>query len=124
MLEFQQKRNIKNILYSKFSLVILFLLIIFLAHSTYGIYIKSKLSTEGYDKVKNQYEDLNNRKIALESEIDRLNSDIGIEEELRSKFNVAKPGETVVVVVDDKNTEQDLEKNLDNNFWEFWNWFR
>jgi len=124
MLEFQQKRNIKNILYSKFSLVILFLLIIFLAHSTYGIYIKSKLSTEGYDKVKNQYEDLNNRKIALEAEIDRLNSDIGVEEELRSKFNVAKPGETVVVVVDSKNIGKDLVKDTDNNFWEFWNWFR
>jgi cell division protein FtsB len=124
MLEFQQKRNIKNILYSKFSLVILFLLIIFLAHSTYGIYIKSKLSTEGYDKVKNQYEDLNNRKIALEAEIDRLNSDIGVEEELRSKFNVAKPGETVVVVVDSKNIGKDLVKDADNNFWEFWNWFR
>ena len=124
MLEFQQKRQIKKLIYSKVSLVVLSLLIVFVAHSTYGIYKKSNLSTEGYNKVKGEYENMVNRKVVLESEIERLNSDIGVEEELRSKFNIAKPGETVVVVVDSINTNQNSLKDNNKKFWEFWNWFR
>lgn len=124
MLEFQQKRQVKKFIYSKISIFFLSILVIFVGYSTYDLYKKSKISKEGYNKVKGEYTNLSDRKVVLESEIGRLKSDIGIEEEIRSKFNVAKPGETVVIVVDGTNTNKTESGSDSKKFWEFWNWFR
>ena len=53
----------------------------------------------------------------LESEINRLKTDNGIEEEIRSKFNVAKPGETVVTVI---NSATDTLTDNDTSNKSFW----
>ena len=51
----------------------------------------------------------------LESEIGRLKTDYGTEEEIRSKFNVAKPGETVVMVIN--NSSSSNTNNSKESFW-------
>ncbi len=100
MLDFQQKRQIKKVIYSRVTIFILFVVVIFLARSTYSIYKKEQLSSANYNETKKEYDSLKERQTMLSSEISSLKTDTGIEEEIRSKFNVAKPGETVVVVVD------------------------
>ena len=125
MTDFQQKRKFKKIIYSKLSFLVLFIFIIFLARSTYDIYKKSKLSFDNYSMVKNDYDNLNTRKNMLESEIDRLKTENGIEEEIRSKFNVAKPGETVVVIIDGSSSTSTNAKNSDGGFWSnLWGLFK
>ncbi len=71
MIDFQQKRQIKTILYSKISFLILLILVIFLGRSTYDIYKKSRLSYDNYSRVKRDYDSLTVRKSMLESEINR-----------------------------------------------------
>ncbi len=123
MIDFQQKRKINNILYSKVSFVVLLILLVFLGRSTYNIYSKYKISSDNYASAKRDYNSLKARKDMLESEITRLKTDIGIEEEIRSKFNVAKPGETVVTVISSGSISTST-NNTDKGFWSsFWDIF-
>lgn len=117
MTNFQQKRQFKKIIYSKISFIILFILVFFLGKSTFDIYKKSKLSSDNYNEVKKNYDNLENRKNMLESEINKLKTDYGIEEEIRSKFNVAKSGEIVVRIV---NSSSSISTNTDNSKKGFW----
>jgi cell division protein FtsB len=117
MLDFQQKKQFNKIVYSKVNFVILLVLIIFLARSTYDIYKKYRVSADDYAIVKKDYDGLTSRKEMLSSEISRINTGTGMEEEIRSKFDVAKPGETVVVVVDGTSSTSTDEGNTKNSFW-------
>ena len=48
---------------------------------------------------------LKDQKAALEKEVTYLSDDRGIEAEMRRQFDVALPGEKVVVIVDPQNKE-------------------
>jgi len=117
MFDFQQKRKIKKIAYSRLTIFILFVLVILLGRSTYQIYKKERLSSANYNEVKKEFEDLKNRQTMLDSEITRLKTDVGMEEEIRSKFSVAKPGETVVVVVDSSSSTSTDNNPPNKSFW-------
>jgi cell division protein FtsB len=116
MIDFQQKKQFKKIIYSKIFFVIFIILIFFLGRATYNIYNKSKLSYDNYIIVKRDYENLKDRKGMLVSEINRLKTDSGIEEEIRDKFNVAKPGETVVTVISSSSVSADI-NDSNKGFW-------
>ncbi|MFH1454891.1 MAG: septum formation initiator family protein [bacterium] len=123
MIDFQQKRQFKKIIYSKITLLILLITIIIVGRGTYNIYEKSRLSVNNFAAVESDYKSLKARKDMLESEINRLKTDNGIEEEIRSKFNVAKPGETVVTIINSSNTPTNTE-NSTKGFWSnFWSFF-
>jgi len=127
MLDFQQKRKFKQFFYSRVTLVFLLIFIIFIANQVYGIYEKQKLSKENLSSVKNQYEELKNREKMLTSEIDRLKTKEGMEEEIRNKFDVAKPGEQVVVITDDGSSTK-VVKEENGTISGLWNkvvgWFK
>lgn len=116
MVDFQQKKQFKKIIYSKISFVVLFILIIFLARSTYDIYKKYRVSLNEYNSTKRDYDSLIARKNMLDSEISRLKTENGIEEEIRNKFNVAKPNETVVIVIDNDSSSTETD-NSKKSFW-------
>lgn len=48
---------------------------------------------------------LKNKQAGLEKEIARLETDRGVEEELRRRFQVVRPGEQVLVIVDKDNNK-------------------
>ncbi|MFA6797232.1 MAG: septum formation initiator family protein [Candidatus Paceibacterota bacterium] len=103
MFDYQQKKRIRKIIYSKVTLVVLFILIIILAKANYGIYKKEVVSRENYNIVKEDFDSLKERRAVLKSEIERLKTEEGVEEEIRSKFDVSRPGEIVVNVIDGVN---------------------
>jgi len=49
-------------------------------------------------------ENLRARDAELSSKIERLKTEAGLEEEIRSKFTVAKNNENMVIVVEENNT--------------------
>ncbi len=53
----------------------------------------------------------------LEAKVQYLENDRGIEEELRNRFDVAKEGEQVVILLDrkDKKKEEDLVEDVISN---------
>jgi cell division protein FtsB len=101
MLDFQQKRKIRALSYNKVTLIILFLLVLIFAHSTFVVYQKKEISEDMKNISLQNVEDLRSRNNELQSQIERLETNVGIEEEIRLKFNVVKEGESVVVVVED-----------------------
>ncbi|MFA7252879.1 MAG: septum formation initiator family protein [Candidatus Paceibacterota bacterium] len=125
MLEFQQKRQVKKILYSRTTLVVLGLIIILLINSVWGVYKKRAISKENLDKAQASLDNLQAREETLSNEIERLKSTAGVEEEIREKFGLVKPGEEVIIVVDAENklTVENIAEN--RNFWQkMIEWFK
>lgn len=104
MLDFQQKRKVRSFLYNKFTLGLLFVLVLLLAHSTWGVWNKKKDSEELKDISMARVLELRDRESELRSKIERLETEQGVEEEIRAKFSVAKEDESMVLVVIEEST--------------------
>lgn len=100
MLDFYEKRKLRNILYSKAILSILGILILLLLYSVWGVYEKERETRVKKSQRVEILDELRGRETLLQNEVDRLSTERGIEEELRSKFEVAREGEEVIVIVD------------------------
>lgn len=110
MKQFQQKQKVKARIYSKPMLIGLIVVCLFLLKAVFNIYIKYKESNTEKQIALEKLEDLKEREEGLKKEILDLQSPEGQEEEIRKKFNVAKPGERVIVVVEDEEGPQVEEK--------------
>jgi len=125
MLEFQEKRRFRKILYSKITLVILIILIAVALNAVWRIYKKQHITKINLLKTATVYEELQTREKMLSSEIERLKTEAGKEEEIREKYGLVKPGEEVIVVINEGvNYHLDQNKNQ-NSFWEkVKDWFK
>lgn len=85
-------------------------------HATYGVYKKERLTRINLEQVENEKSNLDNRYYALEKSVAYLQTDEGVESEIRNKFRAVKPGEQVAIIV---NTEVKKEPLLKKNqsFW-------
>ncbi len=124
-MDFQQKRKVRNVLYSKVTLVILLIVLIFLAKGAIGIFIKARVSVNNLGEVKKEYQSLADRKNVLTESINKLKTQEGIEAEIRSKYNVAKNGEVDIVIVDEKNSSTNGQNVSGGGFWsKILGWFQ
>ncbi len=102
MRELQRKQKIKKQMYSWPILLALFLVVLLTARGTYSV-LKKKQDSELYVKnLQKQTLDLNNRQKELEKSVTYLKTEEGIDQEIKQRFNVERPGEHVVVIVDPK----------------------
>lgn len=99
MKEFKKRRQFKKKLYSKFVIILLILIIILLARGTWGVFQKSRQSKNKLEISQDRIIELNKRQEAIISKIEILKSDSGVEEEIRTKYDVAREGEHVIVIV-------------------------
>ena len=86
MIEFQQKKRIRKILYSPIVLIILFIIFVILTRSLWGVNEKERISSENLSKEKTELEKLSLREKDLASALEYLKTDQGIENEIRRKF--------------------------------------
>jgi cell division protein FtsB len=100
MKEFQEKKTVKRRLYSKTTMVILFFLFLLTARGVFYVYQKERLTEVEVERIQKQKEDLQKRYETIKADSERLKTDEGIESEIRTKFDVVKEGEEVIVVVD------------------------
>ncbi|MFA5889063.1 MAG: hypothetical protein WCW47_02400 [Candidatus Paceibacterota bacterium] len=105
MLDFQQKRKIRSVTYNRITLVILFLLVLIVARSTWVVYQKHRISEDMKNVSLQDVEKLRQRSNELKLKMEKLETNTGIEEEIRLKFNVVKERENMVVIVEDENKE-------------------
>ena len=103
MLDFVQKRKVRAILYHWATLIFLFVFVLFAIHSTWMVYSKKRESEVQKETALRNLTTLTARSTELDSKIEKLETPAGIEEEIRAKFNVAKEGESVVVIVPDQS---------------------
>jgi cell division protein FtsB len=126
MREFQEKRKLKGFFYSKKMAVLLFLILVFLSYSTIKLYFKNRNAVLKRNETEKELADLKQRKAELEKDVNRFQSESGLEEEIRKNLNVQKPGEKVLVIVE-KNAENgkiEAGNKLNDFFSKIWEWVK
>jgi cell division protein FtsB len=101
MFDFHEKRKIRSVLYSRPVVAFLCICTIILSFSVYHRYtvareMKAKLSDR-----EQELSELRSRAELLESKVEYLKNERGIEEELRNRFDVVKEGEQVIILIDE-----------------------
>ncbi|OIO33099.1 MAG: hypothetical protein COZ49_01665 [Candidatus Yonathbacteria bacterium CG_4_10_14_3_um_filter_47_65] len=118
MREFQKKRRIREALYSWPVIILLAGIFLLLANATWGAYQKAHIAFVNKEKVSNELADLKEREGELTEKIGHLQSDFGIEAEIRERFGVAREGEEVVVIVPSVQDDRVASNNaLKKSFW-------
>ncbi len=124
MKSFQPKRGFRNILQSRPVLVFLGILLLVFAWGVIGFMGKMAASRENRKIAENKVAQLEQEKEKLSSDIEKLKTETGIEESIRDKFGLAKEGEGVIVIIEDKNKPKAAEKSSGGFFSFFTNWFK
>jgi cell division protein FtsB len=106
MREFQRKKKIRNYLYSPAVFVFVTILVAFLAKATWSVYVKERDSRVNMERAADALVALEARKRTLTQDIGKLQTAEGLEAEIRQQFQVARPGERIVVVVDESKQSE------------------
>ena len=124
MREYQQKHIVKTLLYSKVTMVILFLLIILLLRSIVELNEKRLEVNVERNETKRERLDLEAKVEATRKQNEFIKTERGFEEYVRTTYPVVKEGEGVIVIYDDaKESVSDVREKM--TAWEkitvFWN---
>lgn len=115
-MQFQERQKIRKKVYSKPMLIGLLVLLVLLSKALVNIYTKYKETIIAEKSALQRLDELQQRQEVLQSDITNLQSDEGLEAELRKKFNVAHFGEQMIVVVLDEKEEVGVEAGLWTRF--------
>ena len=118
MKENYPKKKYHFSIYSKPFLVFLVVVVFFLAKGTWGVLQKELESKRNVAEVSQEFNQLSKRKELLQGQVQKLNTEEGIEESLRQKFQISKEGEKVLVVVDRAPTSTQVQNT--NFFQRIW----
>jgi uncharacterized protein YlxW (UPF0749 family) len=121
MREFQEKRFWRKVIYSRFSFIFLILVLAFMVYSAAKVYLRSRRASQANNLISQEIKSLEDKKNELQTSVERLQTQAGAEEEIRSKFPVQKPGEEAVVIVDqtNQNSPATSTSSLPSKIWEF-----
>ena len=106
MFDFHEKRKIRQLVYSKYFIGVLFLIGLLISRSAYERYVVENEMAEKTAEKSAEYAKLQERAALLESKLSHLENNRGIEEELRNRFDVAKDGEKVVIIVEKPDSKE------------------
>ncbi len=124
MLDFHQKRRLKSILSHPAIRVLLVLVLLLIAYSAFIRFEIASEMKERREAAEAEVSELREQKLRLEKEVEYLSNDRGIEAEMRRQFDIALPGEEVVVILEDQATTEpsELGDEEDQNvpWYQFW----
>lgn len=123
MLQFYQKRSLRAWLHSPISVGILALIILFMISVVYQRYSIEQEMVERRVETETQLKQLEERRTDLEKKVEYLSNERGIEAEMRRNFDVARPGEQVVIILEDaeKPEIEPLQiKEVEQPWYKFW----
>ena len=119
MRTFQEKNKWRKVMESKPMLILFGIVLLAFAYSVFGLVNKASDSMKNKDLVKERVVQLQKEKEKLTKDIEKLNTDKGKEEAVREKFGMAKDGEEMIVVVDDKDTVEIPKEGQSTGFFSF-----
>ncbi|USN88466.1 MAG: septum formation initiator family protein [Candidatus Nomurabacteria bacterium] len=128
MFDFHQKRKLRAVINSPFTQAVLLALVFMIAWSAY---VRFDIAMEMRDRrvqAELQAAALEARKTELEKQVKYLSSERGIEAEMRRQFDVALPGEQVVVIVEEQDSGSEVlplststpEESSVRHWYQFW----
>jgi hypothetical protein len=101
MREYQQKHFLRTIIYSKVTLVVLFLLIVLLLRSIVELNVKREEVAKLRDDSLKERQELEAKVDKARKQSDAIATQKGFEAYVRTTYPVVKEGEGVIVVYDD-----------------------
>lgn len=120
MVKLSRKSRFKQLLYSPLSIGLLLIPIVLLGNAAWNAR-QTALNTEAnLAAVSSELTDLQVREEALTTELDRLDTERGMEEEIRRKFELGKEGEELVIIVEDKNKTEPEPQPEQKPWWKWW----
>ncbi|MBN2094346.1 MAG: hypothetical protein JW740_03215 [Candidatus Zambryskibacteria bacterium] len=98
----------------KKALIFLVLLAILgvLTNSVRKVYLKKQDAEKALVRMEKELDELQNRKIFLQTSLDKLSTEEGMAFEIRKKFNVAEVGESVAIIVEERNSENSVQPQI------------
>jgi cell division protein FtsB len=123
MLDFYQKRKLRTVLNSRITQGVLIVVAGFLIWNAFERYTVAATMAERRAEVEQTAAALQARKAALEAEVQYLQDERGIEAEMRRQFDIALPGEEVVVILEDEAPVEVLPlatSTEDQGWWPWW----
>lgn len=125
MKNYQGKKQNKNFFKSKFVLIFLLIILIIFISNVIKLAIKAIDTKEKKELAYNRIIELKKQKEKLEYDLQKLNTEKGIEENIREKFGLGKEGEGMIVLVEEENlSELNINKNKNNFFYFLKNLFK
>lgn len=116
MQDFQQRKKIRKILYSRNAVIALAIVTVFLLKGVVGVIQKDIESRRNVAITESELKTAQARNEELTKNIELLSTQAGVESEIRQKFSVSKEGEEVAVIVDTpKASSTNTEKK--RGFW-------
>lgn len=109
----QQRRKI---ILSRVGVLVLIVLIFVLIRAVWNVYTKERETRERLSEVRAEHAELSEREAFLETEIERLSTESGVEDEIRRQYGLAREGERVFVITDRMDAEATSTKK---GFWDF-----
>ncbi len=125
MRNFQDKNKWRRIVESKLVLMLLSILILVFVWGMFGFVDKMRETVKNKKIAESKMAELVKSKEKRLSDIEKLKTEIGLEESIREKFGLAKEGEGVIVILDDKDQASVSKQSTENGFFSFVkNWFK
>lgn len=101
MFDFQQKRRLRAILESRFIWGVLLLIMCLLVVSAYERYTIAEEMADRRAVAEEELSRLRAREAELSAQVEYLSHERGMEAEMRRQFDVALPGEEIVIIMDE-----------------------
>jgi cell division protein FtsB len=118
VINFQNKRRIRQTLGSPAFTIVLLLILVFLFESGFSIFEKKQDTSTRHDLVASEMRNMESERAFLETEIQYMATERGKEEEVRKKFGVAEEGELMAVIVEsDEGEEEGVSVSEKRSLW-------
>lgn len=117
------KRKNYKFWHSPIALISLFCVVVFFGYKMIDLIETERETSNKKELILDQINNLKDRENSLNNDILKLNTEEGREEVIREKYQVAKKGEKMVIIVDEESRE-DLVNDGRKNGHGFWNWVK
>jgi len=125
MLDFYQKRKLRSVMNSRWTQGILGLIAFVVLYSAFERFTMADIMYDRRVLVEQEAATLEAQKEALESRVQYLRDDRGIEAEMRRQFDIALPGEEVIVILEEEEGAETIVEPIeqqveDGGWWPWW----
>lgn len=119
MRDFQDRQNFRAIFYSRWFLAVLIIALLIMGKATWRVWQKERESRALLSEINREVEGLKERQAVLSDSIEGLSTPQGEEAEIRETFRVARPGEKLVIIVDNSSsTDESVSGNNSQGWWQ------
>ncbi len=117
-----RRKKTRNVVGSWPVLIMLSIVAVWFSGRAFDMYQRFAFNEQELERVKQEQAALLERTAYYKDMVGRLQSEEGIEEEIRNRLPYAKAGETVVLIVQDdtSTTTHDVNVLRESSWWRFW----